>query len=506
MAEKKVKKPTPGDVFAQYGLGALSAAAGGTSAQQKSKAETDKQKASAAAAAAELDADALAAKIIANATSADPTATGTVSPNVISPITGKPTGNSATAPVNPYTATSYSADFMGAGGNNPGLTSVYSEKTKTYYIAKVDQYGVPHKVQILGDPNDPTKYSVNTTEQAIRSTIAEYQQKPGGIASLKQLMWQKGALTGAAGKKSIAAKNEIDPTFVKSLISYLDEVTATNFNNSNTKQFQSFGAAITGATSFAGTRTSYDTQYTDSKSAATDISAFVKEYLGRGATAKEVSDYQAALKKAEKEHPSRQTTTTDALGQVKNRVGTGGGLSQEEKDALKVAVVSKALTAKGVDPSAISKSGGKIAIGMDVLRQTAADYGLQFNDTMALNAMINTVKIGGDIKGEQEKLKQLAKVQYKHLASAIDSGVTIKDVADQFNQYKNRYLETAGPTDVFDKDINAALTGNGTGNLMSINDFITRIKQKPEWANTQNAREDAASFATTILKQFGLLG
>lgn len=500
MATKKKQKPTPGDVFAQYGLGALSAAAGGTTQQQQANAAQAKIDAARKSAEEVLDPNQLLKLIISGAGAADPTATGTVTPQAISPITNQPVGGTAGSPGSPYSTTGFTADFVGGG-----LTAEYDEKYKRYYIAKTDPYGVKHEVAIIGDPKNPNAYRVVDKLQGIQEILGQYKNQPGGIAALKQQLWQKGSLTGAKGKASIAAGNNLDNTFVAALAGYIDELTATNFNNSDTKQFKTFGDQLATTRSFAGTRTAMNYSYTPKDIAAQDITAFIRTNLGRGATAKEVAEYTSALQTFEKEHPQKSVVTTDALGIERNRV-TYTGASEADKAAVKVAVLAKALTAKGIDPSSISLSGGAIAQGMDQLKQTAAAYGIVgFDDTKALNSMINIIKPGGDIKAEQEKMKQVAKVTYKNLSSALDSGLTVKDVADQYAYYNQKILEKPNVTDVFDPYIQTALHNNGKGGLMSTNDYVTYLKSQPEWAKTQNAREEAAGYATTILKQFGLM-
>ena len=276
---------------------------------------------------------------------------------------------------------------------------------------------------------------------------------------------------------------------------------------SNPLNIQSFNAAIATApsTSLAGTKTSTAVELTRKEQAASELSAFVQSYLGEGATSKEIDDYLKALNAAETAAPRQTTTTTDAQGAVKASKTIAGGITQEQKQGLMVGVVLNRLKAANVDPAAISKSGGLVAQYMDKLKETAGLYGVRLDDGLALQKVANAIKVGGDLKSEEEIIKQTSKVQYKHLASAIDQGVTVKDVADQFNYQKNKYLETAGPTDVFDPDIQAALQGDGN-RIMNMNDFIVKMKGKPEWANTMNAKEEAAGYALTILKNFGFLG
>jgi len=451
------------------------------------------------------DPDAFYQQIVSAGSTTDPTTSSTVIPNNISPLTNQAIGGTAGTPGSPYTMGTYTADFLGGNGASPRLGANYDEKYKRYYISMTDAYGTKHDVAIIGDPKNPSAYRVVDKLQGIQEILGEYQAKPGGIAALKEELWRKGSLTGAKGKASIANGKNIDSTFIAALSSYVDELTFSNFNNADTKQFKTFGDILDSTKSFAGTRTSMNYTYTPKSIAAQDITGFIQTQLGRSATSQEVSDYTAALQTFEREHPQKSIVTTDALGMERNRVSYTGA-SEQDKIAVKVAVLAKSLTAAGVDPSTISKAGGAIAQGMDLLKQTAGAYGLVgYDDKKALNTMIGTLKPGGDIKAEQEKMKQVAKVTYKNLASSIDQGLTVKDVADQYAYYNQKILEKPGVTDVFDPYIQKALHNDGKSGLMSTNDYVTYLKNQPEWAKTQNAREEAASYANTILKQFGLI-
>jgi len=426
----------------------------------------------------------------------DPTTVGTVTPKSISPITP----NSPTSGGMDFSTSNYGADFTGGG-----LTYEIDPKTKQHYIAQTDAYGIKHQVAIVGDPKNPNAYVVQDFATATRNIVQQYNYK-GGIAGLKQAMWSQGQLKGAAGKASIAAGDKIDETFLRTLYKYVGEMTFTNFYASATQNFQSFDKVLAGAKGYAGTRISNRITYSNKDEAIADLSSFVNEYLGRGATPKEVSDYIDTLTKLEAASPTKAKVTTDALGMETNRVETAGGVSQDQKTALKVAIISQALKAKGIDPAAISKTGGKIAIGMDQLKANAAAYGVRYDDKMALDGMLTAIQPGGSVDKIKEIQKQTAKGLYKNLASAIDAGTSIKDIADQYNYYNNKILEKVTPTDVFDPDIQAALHNDGKSGIMNLNDYMIRLKSKPEWAMTQNARESAADYANTILKQFGLMG
>jgi hypothetical protein len=143
---------------------------------------------------------------------------------------------------------------------------------------------------------------------------------------------------------------------------------------------------------------------------------------------------------------------------------------------------------------------------MQKIIQNAATYGLaHIDNTAALNSVVNTLQPGGDINTELAKQKEQAKLLYKPLASYLDTGGTVQDIANYYNNLNQKYLETNTPTDVFNPDVQSAIKGDGK-NIMSENDYIGLLKSKPEWAMTMNAREQASQFATSILKQFGFMG
>lgn len=426
----------------------------------------------------------------------DPTAKGTPSGAKIDPLAS---GTTATGGMD-FNNAGYAIDFsqgqLRADTDKFNRPVIVDGKTNT-------------QVFIIGDPNNPNNYIKTDPTSAVNAIIAQHSGSLNGILGLKESLVKKRFLTGKAAKSSIAAKNLIDGDFWKAVYKAAATATFTNYNNGKLvgpSNFISFDSTLQAANTIAGTKTSRTLTLTRQDIAANEMMVAARTYLGRAATAKEVSDYVTQLKDMEKASPTVSKVTGDALGMETNRVETPGGVSAEQKQTLQIAIISKELQAKGVDPSAISKSGGQISKIMDTLKQSAADYGIQFDDKMALDAAVRSIQPGADYKSEIEKQKQIAKVKYKNLSSAIDSGISIKDVADQYQQYKNKILELAGPTNVFDPDIQTALNNEGKSGIMSVTDFTKLMRNKPEWANTVNAREEAANYATTILKQFGFLG
>jgi hypothetical protein len=62
---------------------------------------------------------------------------------------------------------------------------------------------------------------------------------------------------------------------------------------------------------------------------------------------------------------------------------------------------------------------------------------------------------------------------------------------------------------VFDKSIQKALTNEGKQGVMTYGNFELLLRNSPEtssvWANTKKAKEEAASYANSILQSFGLM-
>jgi len=112
----------------------------------------------------------------------------------------------------------------------------------------------------------------------------------------------------------------------------------------------------------------------------------------------------------------------------------------------------------------------------------------------------------GKLDSQQQAIKNMAKSFYPNLSQIIDNGGTVSAVADQFASKMSNILEIpAQSLNVFDKRIQKALTNNGKPGVMTLGDFEVLLRNEPEWARTKNAKEEASSYATSILQSFGLM-
>lgn len=471
----------------------------GAATRQAETAKAKKQEADVAAYQSPQD---LTEEILSRALNSDPTKGGqTLTVGPINPLTNKPTVGLSAA-TSEFSNAGMNQDF-GQGGK---LQSVFDKTTGKYYIQYVDNLGLGRKVFLFGDPNNPKQYKYMDYEQGAAYFMQQFKGKDG-ISKLKNMLATNGQYANPTAARRALGSNLLDTDTVKAINKYLDEITATNFNYGPMNGFLAIGTAPSGTAGAgqAGTRTTLSYDVTPKEAAAKDITKFVSTYLGRGATAKEIDDWTKALNKFEMDNPDKTVTTTDTLGYTKKSIRYAGA-SAEDKTAFLTGLLAKELTRNGVNPDQISADGGAIARNMQALTKAARDYGIYgYDSNKALNAVVSSLKAGTDVSNEITKMKAMAKEHYKPLASYIDAGGTVAEMAENYGDLKRKYLETVDPTDIFDDDIQKGLLGNGKS-MMDRNDYIGLLKSKPEWAKTMNAREQAAEFATTILKNFGLVG
>jgi hypothetical protein len=247
-----------------------------------------------------------------------------------------------------------------------------------------------------------------------------------------------------------------------------------------------------------------EVQKTDKLNTDQDIDAFVLDMVGRNASPEEknlyyklVSDEQAKAKRKGTVKGTTQTTTGEFLN---------------EDDYFRIAASVIEPTLKGTPLEGIGKLGGKVAKQVSDIKGYAADYGVKIDSKQALDYVLGGLKSGGSlstgaIDTQKNTIRELSKAFYSNLAPLIDNGVKISDISKQFGAYKGKILELPDEAvDIFDEDIQQALRNDGKPGVMSLTDYQIKLRNDPRWSKTQNAREEAAGYAQSILKSFGLIG
>jgi stress response protein SCP2 len=245
-------------------------------------------------------------------------------------------------------------------------------------------------------------------------------------------------------------------------------------------------------------------QQTDKLNSDQDIDAFVLDMLGRNASTEEKALYYKLVSEEQSKAKRKRT--------VKGTTETISGEFLNEDDYFRIAASVVEPTLKGTPLEGIGKLGGKVAKQVSEIKTYAADYGVRIDSKQALDYVLGGLKTGGSlstgaIDTQKNTIRELSKAFYSNLSPLIDNGVKVSDIAKQFGTYKGKILELPDESvDIFDEDIQTALRNDGKPGVMSLTDYQIKLRNDPRWSKTQNAREEAAGYAQTILKSFGLIG
>ena len=144
------------------------------------------------------------------------------------------------------------------------------------------------------------------------------------------------------------------------------------------------------------------------------------------------------------------------------------------------------------------------------LKNLAADNGVMLSDTAALSYSNKIVAGTIDENTAFNTIRESAANAFPSLADKIKAGIDVKNLADPYIQSMSNILEVPDTAiDLFDPKIRNAMAftlPDGKIGTKSIYDFEKELRQDPRWQYTNKAREQAASVATTVLRDFGFMG
>jgi hypothetical protein len=239
-----------------------------------------------------------------------------------------------------------------------------------------------------------------------------------------------------------------------------------------------------------------------------DIQGFVFELTGMDATQEQKDEYFKLV--SEEQAKAFQKVTTKGTAQ------TTTGEFLNEDDYFRIASKVLAPSLKGTALEGIDKLGGKIAKQIIDLKEYASDYGIKLDSKQAFGYVTSGLTVGGSLNTgaldtQKNTIRQLSKAFYGNISPLIDAGVKPVDIANQFASVKGRFLEIPDTAiNIFDEDIQEALRNDGKQGVMSLDDYKKKLrtneKTKPLFLKTTAAREEAAGYANSILKSFGLIG
>ena len=239
--------------------------------------------------------------------------------------------------------------------------------------------------------------------------------------------------------------------------------------------------------------------------------AIFQKYYGRDASQSELASLLPELKKQ----------YTSKAGQTKStvkRTYKAGNLINTEY-----------LTAEGTDPkvwledqiqtqlqsgkqtvNALGIPEGPAGKYFVAIKNLAANNGLNLSDSAAQKYATDITAGVIDENTAYNTIRESAANAFPALGDKIKQGIDLKTLADPYIQSMSNILEIPDTgIDLFDPKIRNAMaftTADGKVGTKSIYDFEKELRQDPRWQYTNNARQQASSVATTVLKDFGFMG
>ena len=351
-------------------------------------------------------------------------------------------------------------------------------------------------------PRDTEVEVQNDFDKIRNKMINDATAIPGGIDTLFERLYRGGLLSEETYKSKNISADDFNKGLLYSVRKFSIE-TVDNYTISGIKKPVEFTDYL--STGFKPAKpTSKTTPYsvvTLRQNAADDADEFFMVNVGRNATKEEENAYYELLRDAEKKAIEFTTIKYDADGNQIGRTSTGELMSEVDKTLLLGKVAGKAI--QGSDINTLLSAGGSAAKDVNSILSYAKNYGVVLTKEQAMGYIANNFKKGQNVDATRAKILQIAKSQpqYAAIADKISNDVSVKELASNYIYQKAETLElNMANIDVFDKDIQDGLTGN-----LSMTDFNKRLRENPAWANTKNAKEEAANYATDILKSFGLM-
>jgi hypothetical protein len=144
------------------------------------------------------------------------------------------------------------------------------------------------------------------------------------------------------------------------------------------------------------------------------------------------------------------------------------------------------------------------------IKNLAYDNGIKLADADA-TAYANKIVAGQvDENTVFNTIRESAASAFPALADKIKAGLDLKSLASPYIQSMSDILEIPNTSiDLFDPQIRGAMAytlPDGKVGTKSIYDFERELRKDDRWQYTNKAREQAASVATTVLRDFGFMG
>jgi hypothetical protein len=254
-----------------------------------------------------------------------------------------------------------------------------------------------------------------------------------------------------------------------------------------------------------GPQVSYDEYVTKKDEADSDLNRFFIDYVGRPASEDELNKYYKELRAQEKKNAQVTTQTETDSGGTSRRVTGEYKLDDADIQQIQRKIAGKALNGSDID--IVLKGGSGAAQAVNSTLAYAKRYGVTLSNKDALKYVSASLQNNeNDTKAINAKLLAISKATYSNLSDVLSESVDLDDLSANYKYTMRQILEIPeNQIDVLNPTIQMALKNNGNKGAMNLTDFERALKKDPRWGDTSNARETAARYANSILRNFGLI-
>lgn len=241
------------------------------------------------------------------------------------------------------------------------------------------------------------------------------------------------------------------------------------------------------------------------------INNVFQKYYGRDANQSELDNLLPELKNQYKSKSGQTKSTVTETYKNGQLINTAYFTADNADPKIWVDSKLKEKVAKGEQNiNALNIPEGPSGKYFVAIKNFASDNGIMLSDQAATSYANGIVSGKLDENTAFNTIRESAANAFPSLGDKIKSGIDLKTLADPYIQSMSNILEVPSTgIDLFDPKIRGALAytlPDGKVGTKSIYDFEKELRQDPRWQFTNNAREQASSIATTVLKDFGFMG
>lgn len=249
------------------------------------------------------------------------------------------------------------------------------------------------------------------------------------------------------------------------------------------------GTTSTGSSSGGGSKAVAGTMnITGPQSARESLNALYLKYTGAKPTDSDFADAYAKLVDAQSKAPVK-------YGKQKIK---GQWYSVQLSDSVNADTFLEQYVFNKVNFGS-DQIGGSIGETLSTIDSYANDYGSKLTTQERGNFAKGIVDGTMTVNDVKKNLSERAKARYKAIAGSINENVDVRSLASDYISTMASVLEKDANTIKID-DVEKAISGDTT---MSTSDWIAELKKRPEYNYTNNARNEAASFASGLAATFG---